>query len=112
MSDELKSVLKPYTSHKEVMAAEIISVGNYLTNRSGELVRSITLKGNVTVEMPDPMFVRYVPVPGDYLVVYEDGYKSFSPREAFIKGYTPNGESFADIKKGLKDGKQADPPQT
>lgn len=85
---ELDKVLKPYTSHKQVSAAEITSVGNYLTNRSGELVRSITLAGTVTIELPDAMFVRYVPVPGDFLVVYEDGYQSFSPRNAFIDGYS------------------------
>lgn len=85
---ELDGVLKSYTCHKSVTAAEITSVGNYLTNRSGELVRAITLEGNVTIELPDPMFVRYLPGPGDFLVVYEDGYKSFSPRKAFLDGYT------------------------
>jgi hypothetical protein len=99
---ELDDVLKPYTSHKKVSAVEITSVGNYATNRSGELMRSITLDHNLTIELPDAMFVRYVPVPGDFLVVYEDGYKSFSPRKAFLDGYKSDGESFADIKRGLK----------
>jgi hypothetical protein len=34
------------------------------------------------------IFARYVPVPGDFYVVYADGYQSFSPRKAFLEGYT------------------------
>lgn len=33
------------------------------------------------------MFTRYTPVKGDFLVIYEDGYESVSPRTAFLKGY-------------------------
>jgi hypothetical protein len=36
----------------------------------------------------DPkLFSRYMPSPGDYYVVYEDGYASFSPKKAFEEGY-------------------------
>lgn len=31
---------------------------------------------------------RHTPVAGGYYVVYEDGYKSFSPAKAFEEGYT------------------------
>lgn len=31
---------------------------------------------------------KFNPQPGGYYVVYEDGYKSYSPAEAFEKGYT------------------------
>lgn len=92
MSD-LQSVLKPYTCHKKVKASEITSVGEY---------GMITLERAVTLACPDEMFSRYRPVPGDFLVVYEDGYKAFSPRQAFLDGYKADGESFADIKEGLK----------
>jgi hypothetical protein len=34
------------------------------------------------------MFRRYFPKPGDYYVVYEDGYASISPQAAFETGYT------------------------
>lgn len=34
------------------------------------------------------MFSRFQPQPGDYYVVYEDGYASFSPKKAFEDGYT------------------------
>src|SRR5258708_884763 len=33
-------------------------------------------------------FSRYVPQPGDYFVVYDDGYESVSPRKAFQEGYS------------------------
>jgi hypothetical protein len=29
-----------------------------------------------------------MPLPGDYLVIYEDGYRSISPAKAFEDGYT------------------------
>lgn len=32
---------------------------------------------------------RHKPVAGGYYVVYEDGYQSFSPAEAFESEYTP-----------------------
>jgi hypothetical protein len=31
---------------------------------------------------------KHKPVEGGYFVVYEDGYKSFSPAEAFESGYS------------------------
>lgn len=102
-------VLKSYTSHKTVRAAEILNVGNYFQTGDG-LFRHITLAGGVTISLPQAMFLRYVPEYGDFYVVYEDGYRSFSPRKAFVDGYAPVGQSFAEIKQGIKDGK-ANPDQ-
>lgn len=40
------------------------------------------------LDYPDPaLFARYSPVAGDYLVRYEDGYLSISPKKAFEDGY-------------------------
>jgi hypothetical protein len=94
--------MQTYISHKRVQAAEIIYVGNYDTDDKGATVRRITLAGGEEVTLPAETFARYVPLPGDFYVVYEDGYKSFSPRKAFLEGYTAEGQSFADIKEGLK----------
>lgn len=33
------------------------------------------------------MLVRFLPSSGDYLVIYDDNYASFSPRDAFENGY-------------------------
>jgi hypothetical protein len=69
-----------YKSHKQIWALEINTVdGHSLTFRD---------KGYAPITCADEMFSRYVPVPGDYYVQYEDGYKSFSPRKAFLEGYT------------------------
>jgi hypothetical protein len=34
------------------------------------------------------MLARSLPVPGDYLVTYDDGYQSISPGKAFEEGYS------------------------
>jgi hypothetical protein len=93
-----------YTCHKRVWALEIAAVGPYGTDSDGAVVRSITFKdeGFAPIVLSGDVFARYTPKPGDFYVVYEDGYKSFSPRKAFLDGYTEDGESFAEIKQGLK----------
>lgn len=102
----LDKILKTYTCHKTVQAGEITEVGNYFTNAEGNLVRTVVLDGELSLALPDELFKRYVPVPGDFFVVYADGYRSFSPRKAFLDGYKMSDDrSFADIKGGLKDGK-------
>lgn len=42
----------------------------------------------VPVEMPPDAFLRGLPMMGDYIIVYEDDYKSWSPAKAFEEGYT------------------------
>lgn len=84
-----------YISHKRVWALEIDTVGeapNPTTNAPLP-PRKLTFrdKGYAAMMAPDEMFSRYVPVPGDFYVVYADGYKSFSPRKAFLEGYKREG---------------------
>jgi hypothetical protein len=70
-----------YKSHKQVWALEIGAVdGRKLT---------FVEKGYEAIEVEQELFARYIPVHGDFLVVYADGYKSFSPRKAFLEGYKP-----------------------
>lgn len=69
-----------YVSHKKVWALEIVAV-------DGESL-SFAEKGYADIDVSAEMFARYRPVPGDFYVVYADGYKSFSPRKAFLEGYT------------------------
>lgn len=79
--DEGASMEMPrYRSHKQVWALEIATVyGNKLTFADSRYA---------PINCDVGMFSRYTPVPGDYYVVYDDGYKSFSPAKAFIEGYT------------------------
>lgn len=68
-----------YQSFKKVWALEIDSVdGLKMTFRD---------KGYAPIEVKPEVFSRYTPIPGDYYVVYNDGYKSISPRQAFLEGY-------------------------
>jgi hypothetical protein len=88
-----------YICHKRVQALEIASV-----TEGGPAGRNVFFKNEdyPPILAPAEMFARYVPVPGDFYVVYEDDYQSFSPRKAFLDGYKPEGQSFADIKQELK----------
>lgn len=91
------SKLPKWQSHKIVHAAKILKVdGTTITlsvplSANGEvLTRDDPLDENgtlLTVEAAPNMFSRYVPVSGDYYVVYDDGYASISPRQAFEEGY-------------------------
>ena len=77
-----------YQSHKKVWALEInaVAITHGGTNRSLSFKdRGYAAKG---FAIDDAIFSRYMPVPGDFYVVYDDGYKSFSPRKAFLEGYT------------------------
>ncbi|MDB5371803.1 MAG: hypothetical protein JWP04_445 [Belnapia sp.] len=75
--------LPTFVSHKRVQAAPIKRVhDNILTLDMGG-------GDEIHVEAGIGMFARYMPVPGDYLVVYPpDGYRSISPKAAFDDGYT------------------------
>lgn len=43
--------------------------------------------GYAPVRLKGEVFQRYMPVPGDFIVQYADGYWSVSPRKAFVEGY-------------------------
>ena len=78
--NEVSAQMPRYRSHKQVWALEIATVhNNRLTFRDA---------GYAAIAAPAEMFTRYTPVFGDFYVVYDDGYKSFSPRKAFVEGYT------------------------
>lgn len=73
-----------YQSVKKVWALEIDHV-------EGDTIH-FKDPGYAAVKADDNMFARYTPAPGDFLVVYEgDGYKSISPRKAFLDGHKPIG---------------------
>jgi hypothetical protein len=78
-----------YISHKRVWALEIDTVAPHVSGPGGDFPAMLTFRDNgfAAISVPDEMFSRYKPVPGDFYVVYADGYKSFSPRKAFLEGY-------------------------
>lgn len=72
-----------YRCHKEVWALKIKKV-EYQTN--GALLHFCNRYSPAFVNIA--FLNKHAPESGGYFVVYEDGYKSWSPAEAFEKGYT------------------------
>lgn len=58
--------------------------------RSGILSASpvLAFEGGGFMEVEPDYIKKHKPVAGGYYVVYKDGYKSFSPADAFEDGYT------------------------
>jgi hypothetical protein len=84
-SPEAQREMPRYISHKRVWALEIDTVRH--PDVSGACRLTFRDKGYAPIVPPAETFLRYKPVPGDFYVVYADGYKSFSPRKAFVEGY-------------------------
>ena len=74
-----------YRCHKEVHALKIGE--GLVVNSDGSTTLPILDDGFAPVTVEPGVVSRYVPMPGDYLVVYEDGYRSISPAKAFEDGY-------------------------
>lgn len=73
-----------YKCHKTVHALKIETVDRVI----GGVRLNFADKGYAPIKPDSSIISRYMPVPGDYYVVYEDGYKSISPAKAFEDGYT------------------------
>lgn len=77
-----------YKSHKVVKAAPIFEY-QYLGAASSRVRITVAINGDaIPIDLPIATLSRYVPQPGDYLVEYDDGYVSISPKKAFEDGYT------------------------
>ena len=84
-----------YECHKKVHALEIAEIvfdvdeaqreGRETT---GKAVIMPADEGYASFEVSAEYVLKHHPKVGGYYVVYEDGYKSWSPKEAFVKGYT------------------------
>jgi hypothetical protein len=77
---EISKQLPQYQCHKKVWALQIHHIDG------------LTLHFEDTSYAPrhiaSKVIERYKPVPGDYFVVYEDGYESISPKKTFEEGYS------------------------
>lgn len=69
-----------YKCHKVVHALKIADV-------TGETITPAD-PGYAAFTVDPKLFLRFTPSAGDYYVVYEDGYASFSPAQAFEQGYS------------------------
>ena len=85
----IRNAMAEYQSHKKVHAAVISEVhpcdehGNFMIDITNPLYDGITIPYMVT---PD-MVARFTPSIGDYIVLYENDYVSFSPKDVFEGGY-------------------------
>jgi hypothetical protein len=94
---EAQREMPRYQCHKQVWALKIAAI-SHLPNPD-TTAQSAAASYGATITPADgsyapfdvsPEFVtRHNPVEGGYYVVYDDGYKSFSPAAAFDAGYSP-----------------------
>jgi len=89
MGNEAMAQMPRYKCHKEVWALKIKEVKRA---PSGNATITTTLvfedSAFAPIELDFNYIERHEPKAGGYYVVYEDGYKSFSPGKAFEDGYT------------------------
>lgn len=95
------SDLPRYRCHKVVQAAKITTAVREETSEGLQRHEKTVVTYVLTLEVPgevepafrvvsEKWFERNAELPaiGGYFVVYDDGYESWSPAEAFEKGYT------------------------
>jgi uncharacterized protein YrrD len=73
-----------YRSHKIVRAAQVSAIDN-----DWIVVHSPDKQQTWSVKHDPELTARYMPSVDDYLVQYEGGYLSISPKSAFEGGYSP-----------------------
>lgn len=79
--------LPAYKCHKIVRAAKITEIEKHEGDGTGHQTMIFGEVGAYQF-LTDAWNDRHKPQVGGYYVVYEDGYTSYSPAEAFESGYT------------------------
>jgi hypothetical protein len=74
-----------YQCHKKVWALKIASID--WTPGEGGTITPVDA-GYAPLKVSDDFMGKHSPRVGGYYVVYDDGYKSYSPEKAFEDGYT------------------------
>lgn len=88
------SAMPLYLSHKKVRALKIKKVYDTAPNLTVLTFEGISEDDADTVSFtPEHLQGKPAPQSGWYMVVYENGYISFSPADAFEDGYTRIGGS-------------------
>ena len=83
---EVARELPRYKCHKEVHALKIAAI--HYGEANGPAVITPAETGYAPFRVNKEYVRKHNPQPGGYYVVYEDGYKSFSPANAFEQGYS------------------------
>ena len=85
----IREVMAEFQCHKVVMAAKITEISE--SNGNCDTSMELTLPDtdiSMTYIAPLEVIARYMPVVGDYVVLYENDYVSISPKQAFEDGYS------------------------
>lgn len=94
--------LPRYRCHKEVQAAKIKDIVGR------RLLPDLPGTDNRPILVDDAYLAKHNPQPGGYYVVYDDGYASYSPAQAFESGYTRILENWSDLKRDEPAGDEED----
>jgi len=86
MSDNVQREMPKYKCHKIVHALKIAELKPRYP-ADGTLSVTPFEAGYAPFILDADFVAKHQPEVGGYYVVYADGYKSFSPAEAFISGY-------------------------
>jgi hypothetical protein len=78
--------MKTYQCHKRVRAVRIAAI--HVTELGDATLIPDDHDDQTPIDAPLAFMQKHAPEKGGYYVVYEDGYTSYSPREAFEAGYT------------------------
>ncbi len=84
-SDPASAEMPKYKCHKEVWALRIARV---IMGDDGCGLLQFEEGQFAGIEMVPEWMNKHIPQVGGYYVVYDDGYKSYSPAKAFEEGYT------------------------
>lgn len=76
-----------YECHKKVWALKIAGI-SLPQNTAGDAELGFADEGYAPLLMERAWLDKHNPEVGGYYVVYDDGYRSFSPAKAFEDGYT------------------------
>lgn len=93
MSEDMQAgrEMPKYKSHKTIWALKIEAIRQQeadIPYEGGSWIIKPADEGYAEFEVPHAYVVKHEPKAGGYYVVYADGYKSYSPAEAFEDGYT------------------------
>ncbi len=97
----MDELLPLYLCHKKVRATKIIKLEPAAGDRpagpndetDGGAIITPAEVGFGRIRVDRDYVKKHSPTVGGYYVIYEDGYKSFSPAKAFEEGYTRADES-------------------
>lgn len=77
-----------FRCHKEVRAVKIAEVRPGRADFTGPGATLIAEENGMPIAVSDEWVNKHDPEAGGYFVIYEDGYQSYSPAQAFESGYT------------------------